>query len=281
MSKAAGFKDMADYVNQKCGTKWTGNNAQSRFKAWLKNFKEIKRQYMDCNGEKYCLSQDDFRKKVYTIEAKLDNDCPFYNRMDNLFGERQNVVPSYVMQSTEFSQLTETQFTTYDDLSSDEDGEDNEEIDAVAVNETVVAEAIVSLNASNISTPSALSSQSSSVHKSLTSSKRKHGEIPEDLKEKSAAAISDCSAAKIIDQKKSRKDFGSCYVETKTMELSLLKERFDWEKENSERNILEETKRTEIIAKEDTKRSVMMKLIEQGKSPNTIKRFLTSFGFDI
>jgi hypothetical protein len=63
VSKAAGFKDMADYVNQKCGTKWTGNNAQSRFKAWLKNFKEIKRQYMDCNGEKYYLSQDDFRKK--------------------------------------------------------------------------------------------------------------------------------------------------------------------------------------------------------------------------
>jgi hypothetical protein len=133
VSKAAGFKDMADYVNQKCGTKWTGNNAQSRFKAWLKNFKEIKRQYMDCNGEKYCLSQDDFRKKVYTIEAKLDNDCPFYNRMDNLFGERQNVVPSYVMQSTEFSQFTETQFTTYDDLSSDEDGEDNEEIEIIKI----------------------------------------------------------------------------------------------------------------------------------------------------
>ena len=49
------------------------------------------------NGAKYLLGEDDLKKGITTIQQKLNHDCYGYNRMDILFGERQNVTPSCIM----------------------------------------------------------------------------------------------------------------------------------------------------------------------------------------
>ena len=99
LTKKYGYESLADYVNQKCGTSWTYENAEARYKAYLKMYKEISRAYRNPGEEKYCLGQSDYSKGITTIDQKLDKDCPSFHRMDRLFGSKQNVIPSYVMQS--------------------------------------------------------------------------------------------------------------------------------------------------------------------------------------
>jgi hypothetical protein len=43
------------------------------------------------------LGEDDLKKGITTIQQKFHHDCYDYNRMDILFGERQNVTPSCIM----------------------------------------------------------------------------------------------------------------------------------------------------------------------------------------
>jgi hypothetical protein len=52
-------------------------------------------------------------------------------------------------------------------------------------------------------------------------------------------------------------------VETKTKELILAQNKFEWEKENSQR-----------LQAAETKRAVILKLVEQKMSPGTIKKFV-------
>jgi t-SNARE complex subunit (syntaxin) len=46
------------------------------------------------------VDDEDRAKGIKTIEDKLESMCPFFSRMDALFGERQNVIPSFVDDST-------------------------------------------------------------------------------------------------------------------------------------------------------------------------------------
>ena len=109
--KVDGYKSMAIFVNARCGnvgsSKWTTQNATSRFKSWLKKYTVTRRKLDDNSGPKYCLSDADIKKGLTTIEAKLNFDCPMFFRLDALFGGRQNVLPAFVMQSSD-SQSTET-----------------------------------------------------------------------------------------------------------------------------------------------------------------------------
>jgi len=57
----------------------------------------------------------------------------------------------------------------------------------------------------------------------------------------------------------------SSYVETKTKELQLQSDCFEWEKKNRVED-----------RKEETRRMIMFKLIEQQKSPDTIQKFLNT-----
>ena len=52
-------------------------------------------------------------------------------------------------------------------------------------------------------------------------------------------------------------------METKTKELILAQDKFEWEKENSQR-----------LQAAETKRAVILKLVEQKMSPGTIKKFV-------
>jgi hypothetical protein len=101
--KRDGFVNMSQFVNEKCKSNWSADNAESRFKSWFKKYTTTKRKFEDNSGAKYCLSDKDIQKGINSIDVKLNKDCPFYRKLDNLFGGRQNVLPSFVMQSTDFN----------------------------------------------------------------------------------------------------------------------------------------------------------------------------------
>ena len=125
-------------------------------------------------------------------------------------------------------------------------------------------------------------------------------EIPAALVEaaiESVAAVADGSAPKISLQKK-KKDFSSSYADVKEKELSLLERKFEWEKEQHAKNSQQEaerenkrlqlqeevawranetsaaTRRTEIMAKAEERKTLLAALVNNGKSPAEIKEYL-------
>ena len=132
VSKSSAYASLAAYVKNKTGSTWTADNAKSRLAAWMKLYKETSRDYENTGGAKYCLNEVDLKNGL-TLEDKLEEDCPFYRRMETLFGGRQNVMPSHVWQS---SQLQQTQYAysqmgqppTFD-FSSDSDKDDDHDDD--------------------------------------------------------------------------------------------------------------------------------------------------------
>ena len=98
VTKEAGYADLKDEVNAKCGTKWTVDMARSRYRAYLAQYKSTKRNLLNDGGKKYGLGEADFKKGITTIEAKLEDECPLFERMDKLFGGRQNINPSSVLE---------------------------------------------------------------------------------------------------------------------------------------------------------------------------------------
>ena len=66
-----------------------------RYRSYESCYKTTRKEYHNTAGEKFCLALIEISKGV-TIESKRDLLCPYYERMDLLFGSRQNVNPSYV-----------------------------------------------------------------------------------------------------------------------------------------------------------------------------------------
>ena len=110
LSKEGCYKDIADTVNQSCGTDWTPEACKGRVRAYLKLYKDTNSAYKNVNGAKFTLSASDIKVGITTIEKKLDKMCPCYQRMDNLFGGRQNVNPTTITE----------QCASDDELSSNE-----------------------------------------------------------------------------------------------------------------------------------------------------------------
>ncbi|KAG0058217.1 hypothetical protein BGZ92_007227, partial [Podila epicladia] len=60
-------------------------------------FKRYKAKYYKTKtvslGTGFGIVTEDRRKGIYSIADKLDNMCPFFSKMDKLFGSKPNVVP--------------------------------------------------------------------------------------------------------------------------------------------------------------------------------------------
>jgi hypothetical protein len=160
-----------------------------------------------------------------TIEAKLNADCPMFFRLDALFGGRQNVVPSFVMQSTD-TQLVMPPPTQFIDLYEDED-----EISIVNdvddfCDEQEVANML--FNMSNGSDYQTGDKREASITHESSKQKNKKVKSAHQITEKTSSyetttskiecsnKLAESLAQKIIDNKKSKRDFSSCYVETKS-----------------------------------------------------------------
>lgn len=241
LTKTAGYDDLAEFVNQKCSTKWDRQNAESRVRAYIKRFKMTKRALLCPEGAKYCVGDEDRAKGIETIEQKLEADCPHYARMDVLFGGRQNVTPACVLVP---GKPRPAQCVAADDNESedndDESVEDSDDDCSVLgtppefhVESQEVAEVLVAM-----SSPSHVSSISS--HSADVEPKRKKAKkatevnaelFPTHLKERCAETVASASNAaeltvKVAEMKnvaagKTRKDFHCTYSEVEAKKILL------------------------------------------------------------
>jgi hypothetical protein len=95
VKKLDAYKSLAEYVNGACKTQWDHLNAKSRYDAYLKNYKEAARE---SHRTGFGISEEDEVLNIRTIEEKLEHMCPYFSKMDVLFGDRQNVNPANVQE---------------------------------------------------------------------------------------------------------------------------------------------------------------------------------------
>lgn len=85
----------------------------------------------------YGITETDRKKGIFSLEAKRENKCPLYTRMDKLFGEKPNVKPldEICMNQTEFIHgvdgfSDDEENTDEEDEDEDDDDEEEEEEEA-------------------------------------------------------------------------------------------------------------------------------------------------------
>ena len=124
LTKSNAYDLLADYVNTHCGTKWTGKEAGSRYRSYLVKYKQTNRKFFDTNGPKYMISAADIAAGISTIDAKLQKECTGYARMDILFGGRQNIRPTHLMETIDEDEVESDQDNDEDDNDEDDNDED-------------------------------------------------------------------------------------------------------------------------------------------------------------
>jgi hypothetical protein len=133
-TRTDGFRMMANYVNQRCkGSNWTPEMARQRFGNYKKKY--ITANNM-ANKTGFGVTEVDRQLGVSTIDAKLDQMCPFYARLNALFGQKENVNPSYRRNSMDYGAVedieTENTEAASEVIANDDETNGREEI---AVNE--------------------------------------------------------------------------------------------------------------------------------------------------
>ncbi|KAI9917838.1 hypothetical protein PsorP6_012447 [Peronosclerospora sorghi] len=94
LRKLDGYRALAQYVNRKVpGTKWDKKAEKSRYESYMATYKKNRAK---SNTTGFGLTDPDRLADRHTIYANIDFMCPFFNRMDSLFGSRQNVNPTYI-----------------------------------------------------------------------------------------------------------------------------------------------------------------------------------------
>jgi hypothetical protein len=249
LTKQQAYVDLASYVNQRCCSNWSWENAEARYSAYIQLYKKISRKLSDPTGPKYCLSQQDLKKGITTIEEKLEKDCPFYSVLDQLYGDRQNVRPAHEVQST--SQNVSELFAWAED---DEDNDDTPpvELQPSSINlleEDIGGQAEEATAASVEKTPTVASQQSAAPK----------------IKKRSLL-----DSASTVSSASKKKDIATSFAEAKMSDLEFKREKFAWEQKTKE----EEMRQQRSSGVEETRRQVMLKLLDQQKSPEEIKEYM-------
>lgn len=272
LKKKDAYTELADFVNQQCGSSWTAENAQSRYRAYLKLYKETRRNIDDGSKEKFCLGPDDFSKGIDTIEKKIEKLCPFYYRLETLYGSKQNIIPSFVYESGQ-PLSTNTGSNKVDDDNDDENCFDNELAEMRQQDELLRLTTLPE------------SFQKDESFESISSIKKRSPSSTSSEVHSMAAESFDDLGGKLAHIKKQRnnkdKEFHYQFNDNKLQEIELQRERFRWEREFEEKKILNEQIAKEKECKEETKRTIISKLIDQNKSPEEIKDYLKAFNFDM
>lgn len=102
MTIQSAYTTLAKFVSDDISqiTRWTKDQASQRYKAMVKKYKETKMALDEKNGKKFGLSPEEFQDKM-TIERKLEKECYRFRDLDALYGDRQNVKPSFVADSSD------------------------------------------------------------------------------------------------------------------------------------------------------------------------------------
>ncbi|CAG8729616.1 13612_t:CDS:2 [Cetraspora pellucida] len=84
---------MASFVNKHCkDSQWNAKIANGCWCTYKKIYMETR---MLANKSGWGLTED-HKKGIITIEAKLDELCSYFSRIDTIYREKQNVQPSFL-----------------------------------------------------------------------------------------------------------------------------------------------------------------------------------------
>ena len=303
LKKTDAYRELADYVNEACGTNWNQKIAKSRYESYLKTYKETKKALYDTGNEKFMIGPKDIKMGIDTLEKKRDKMCNYYDRMDLLFGGRQNVVPSYV-QETGRRTLEDLQEPTSDS----EDMEDEEEELAMALSQvnsqsnsqTQLFEE-TQLEQDEEQQQDALAEETGNIFFSTPANKKRKrtmssAAISAELKTLSASTINNLSSASDLSRSVAnmksgsakKHDFSTAYAMAKDKELDFQKHKssreldtitMDMELKKADQLLRlqihqDEMKQRTLDKKEDTRRQFMQTCIQQGKTAEEIRDIL-------
>jgi hypothetical protein len=94
-TKTEGYKELAVYfnscrVNSKGFVPLTPKSIQNQWQYYFNKYRKLKQCIMAETG--YGVTDEDRERGIVTIDQKNDDLCPYYERMDSLYGEDANVV---------------------------------------------------------------------------------------------------------------------------------------------------------------------------------------------
>ena len=116
VTKKAGYKRLANWINERShGSNWDVKDACNRLRAFIDKYKEVRRAFMSKTDGKFNIPEE-YRLKGMTIDELLEMKCFGFNRMDKLFGERQNITPACTMEPSEDDDELDVDLPT-DDIS--------------------------------------------------------------------------------------------------------------------------------------------------------------------
>ena len=92
LKKKDAYKKLAQFVNQKHQTEFTKKEMKNKYDWMLQKFKKAKEKFE---------AEDNIEK--------LEEMCPFYKELDQLFGNRQNVNPFSLLEPIQIPERTENE----------------------------------------------------------------------------------------------------------------------------------------------------------------------------
>jgi len=100
LTKTDGYKALAEWMNKKLKDPariWTEKEGKSRWEAYMVKYKNAFEQINSQTG--FGLTVKDEKMGICTIAEKADRLCPYYDRLNSLFGHRQNIRPSVIVEA--------------------------------------------------------------------------------------------------------------------------------------------------------------------------------------
>ncbi|KAG9398568.1 hypothetical protein AC1031_014349 [Aphanomyces cochlioides] len=124
LTKGHGYQMLAEYVNEViAGATWTPREAKSRYDSFKKAYQNAV-QWQGANSSDRGLTQKDYKKKIFTVQAKIERICPLFEEMDSLFGRRPNIRPPILMQTSSLNDPNYENRSISDDEESTKDNND-------------------------------------------------------------------------------------------------------------------------------------------------------------
>eukprot|EP00474_Spongospora_subterranea_P008038 CRZ08496.1 hypothetical protein [Spongospora subterranea] len=99
LTKADAYRALAEYMNKKLKDPkriWTASEAKSRWESYWNRYKATHKQIHSQTG--FGLTQKDEDQGILTMAEKEERMCPYYCRLDALFGQRQNINPAVIFE---------------------------------------------------------------------------------------------------------------------------------------------------------------------------------------
>ncbi|KAJ1560061.1 hypothetical protein HK096_010165 [Nowakowskiella sp. JEL0078] len=113
LRKIDAYKLLAAHINETVSSDWSLGMVKNRYSEYLKVYKEAKRDSLKSG---FGLTEIDFNNGITTIAGKMNSMCPYWEKMDQLFGQCQNMNPASVLDALEITQFHIGKTQPFDDF---------------------------------------------------------------------------------------------------------------------------------------------------------------------